>query len=1082
MKTTPHSLSPNSARHAMIRLPIFHGILAALLWTGLFGVVPAAFAAGFSEPNLVIDGRVLTLEEGAARPLFSGRLSMTLVRTDDPTHTVTRTTSLSEIGGEGGLSYRIAFPQYYLPEDDKLPGNLETGPEEIEYRIESVTVDGEPAFPQDTAQSLLSLSFGNRASLHRLNLLVSLPVEDTDGDGMPDWWEESNGLNPNAAGDALSDADGDGLDAHTEFRLGTDPNVSNTKPLVQTTALRVPSGGTAGLYLKVVDADTDPGDVRLTLDAIPSGLTITKGAASLEVGDSISHADVLSGAVRMEIARSFSRGILGLTASDDAEPAVPHVAVVVVTAYHPGERQPALWLDAEDLAAAGDPGPLVEWADASENGRDAYQADADKAPLFDLGAGDRVDFDGSAFLYLDDRNLAFENFTALVRFDVDEHGEDDQTVLRLGGMELGVGGQQNGLGPESVYAMHGGQRVVGAHLPSSEPGQFTLTRSGDQLSMGFRAFEHAPSIATAETLLSGFATLGGTRLLSSAEAGHQLRGAVREVIVFDRALEPAERTRAEEAQQSRWDGLVVWDYRDEAIALELAGSPDVANTISAGWSDDTLRGGDLQDVLRGGPGSDLLFGGGGADRFHLLASHGDDTLLDFSEGDGDVLDLTDIFGGLEGAPSDYLSFRVEVVRGEDNVPQVQSILQLDHDGDGSGVDQTVTFAGLALSDADLPRLVGQGSILLGGPVDPVSVALSAEFSLIDRTEIPRTLALTRTGNLEAALDVRVAFAGSATPGVDYAVGDATGLGSVRTVSFERGSPTATFTITPVMDSESEAEEIILSVLDDALVTSVPAEPLILQLVNAPALTLATARHATLSPLSAGKVILSRDGDLSGVLNVTLSYSGSAVNGVDYATLSTTQTFPAFVSSIELDLLPIGPIPAERLPAIALVSVVPDSTRYRIADPNLAEVDIVESPEDLAPGFQEWRDAHFPGDRRSDIVLSDADDDGNGIANGFAYLRGFDPKGNAPGEHPPLRIRIVDGHLELTTDSLAGLLGVQVLIEQSDQLGSWTAANSRFVLETTPGTDGRINRRYRSIAPLEELPPGRFFRLRMEFIE
>lgn len=216
---TPSSLS---IRHAMIRRYSPHGILAITLGTALFGTSPA-LAAGFSEPNLVINGRVLNLEEGAIRPLFSGRLSMTVVRTDDPSHRVTRSTALSEIGGEAGLSYRLEFPQWYLPEDHKLEDHLETGPEEIDYRIESATIDGEPALPQDTAKSRIALSFANRAALHRLDLLVSLAVDDADGDGMPDWWEESHGLNPNAAGDALSDADNDGLNALTEFRLGTDP-------------------------------------------------------------------------------------------------------------------------------------------------------------------------------------------------------------------------------------------------------------------------------------------------------------------------------------------------------------------------------------------------------------------------------------------------------------------------------------------------------------------------------------------------------------------------------------------------------------------------------------------------------------------------------------------------------------------------------------------------------------------------------------------------------------------------------------------------------------------------------------------
>ncbi len=46
---------------------------------------------------------------------------------------------------------------------------------------------------------------------------------DTDGDGMPDWWEVAYGLN-RLADDATSDFDGDGIANLEEYRLGSLPN------------------------------------------------------------------------------------------------------------------------------------------------------------------------------------------------------------------------------------------------------------------------------------------------------------------------------------------------------------------------------------------------------------------------------------------------------------------------------------------------------------------------------------------------------------------------------------------------------------------------------------------------------------------------------------------------------------------------------------------------------------------------------------------------------------------------------------------------------------------------------------------
>jgi hypothetical protein len=74
----------------------------------------------------------------------------------------------------------------------------------------------------DSSQATLALSSTSRGRVERVDLQISIVLEDLDGNGLIDAWERlyfgRTGVDP------LADPDGDGLDNLAEQKAGTNPN------------------------------------------------------------------------------------------------------------------------------------------------------------------------------------------------------------------------------------------------------------------------------------------------------------------------------------------------------------------------------------------------------------------------------------------------------------------------------------------------------------------------------------------------------------------------------------------------------------------------------------------------------------------------------------------------------------------------------------------------------------------------------------------------------------------------------------------------------------------------------------------
>ena len=137
------------------------------------------------------------------------------------------------------------------------------------------------------------------------------------------------------------------------------------------------------------------------------------------------------------------------------------------------------------------------------------------------------------------------------------------------------------------------------------------------------------------------------------------------------------------------------------------GSDDIdgledSDFITAGGGQDTVAGGAGDDTLNGGQGFDQLTGDDGADTFTVgRTSHGVDDILDFTPGEGDVLQLHDVLNFDGGSPADFV-----------RLSETGSDTEVAVDGNGGGDAFQPVFTLIGATGLDLQTLVDDGNISL----------------------------------------------------------------------------------------------------------------------------------------------------------------------------------------------------------------------------------------------------------------------------------------------------------------------------------------------------------------------------------
>lgn len=481
-----------------------------------------------------------------------------------------------------------------------------------------------------------------------------------------------------------------------------------------------------------------------------------------------------------------------------------------------------------------------------------------------------------------------------------------------------------------------------------------------------------------------------------------------------------EQQMAENYYMSRDQGMVVWDCSRTASPQEVTVSTS-ANVIVGGAGNDHLVGGSGNDVIVGGKGIDSLRGNGGSDMFVISGPNvGNKTIEDFNVTNGDVLDISRALTGTSTVLTNYVRFTPS---------GTNTLLGICADGSGVGFSNVViTLNGTQFTQTDLRTLSDNGNLVTGNKAMSAQISITATQPAASQNgPVPGAFTVTRSGGLGSALTANLQITGSAVNGSDY-------QSIPSQVTFDQGQRTAVITVTPYTTSTLVTNVVQIAVasgtgydVGSPSVAQVTIEPLMPQISVEAIEPIAVRADST-----PGTFLIARAGSINPSVLVRLTITGTAVNGVDYNTVSSFVNFTPQQTTALISIVPKSTANLTNGNKYVQIAIKPDVT-YKTVSPASDRVFIVDQMLTLAA----WQQKYFPGSS-TDPSLFGAQDTGNtGIRNLFRYAFGLNAQSPQNSNGRPL-FQIIDGHLCVSYREPVSVTDINYSVEVSDDLVTWNA--------------------------------------------